>query len=384
MDPEGSYRRLQCAACRSSFWGSIAAGSIPACRPCIAAGRSAHAAPDAAAAPATPVELVACVAPAAVAVAPPPAHRLRPRGGRAPHSADGRRAAPMPPMTAQGTAPRSRTLTPAPSAASSLDRDPALLADSNTTPMLPEGAYHRRQCGSCGSGFWCSIAAGMSHVCRSCTAAGRNAPAVASPHAAPGRHAVPMPAMPARGSTRRTLAFAAAPSTASVLDRVHAFLEGVQSRDLSDEEAALVSTVFDAVLDAAETGADVPEHIVAIMDAAVLRQPQRQAPVPVWAAPPAAAPGANTGNNGGWRRTARGWRRGNPRLDATDVDRLPLADGALCGEGQCAICLVDFQEDADDLRSLPCCGHVFHGRCIRPWLVERHAVCPLDMQEVVL
>lgn len=41
----------------------------------------------------------------------------------------------------------------------------------------------------------------------------------------------------------------------------------------------------------------------------------------------------------------------------------------------CSICLGDYK-DADMLRLLPDCGHVFHLKCIDPWL-RLHPTCPM-------
>ncbi|KAF9595931.1 hypothetical protein IFM89_006212 [Coptis chinensis] len=41
----------------------------------------------------------------------------------------------------------------------------------------------------------------------------------------------------------------------------------------------------------------------------------------------------------------------------------------------CSICLSDYK-DTDVLRVLPDCGHVFHGRCVDPWL-RLHPTCPV-------
>lgn len=41
----------------------------------------------------------------------------------------------------------------------------------------------------------------------------------------------------------------------------------------------------------------------------------------------------------------------------------------------CSICLADYK-DSDELRQLPDCGHVFHVRCVDPWL-RLHPSCPL-------
>ncbi|CAJ1952722.1 unnamed protein product [Sphenostylis stenocarpa] len=47
---------------------------------------------------------------------------------------------------------------------------------------------------------------------------------------------------------------------------------------------------------------------------------------------------------------------------------------------QCTVCLADF-DDADALRLLPKCGHVFHTHCIDAWLAA-HVTCPVCRGEV--
>ncbi|KAK4593468.1 hypothetical protein RGQ29_017540 [Quercus rubra] len=41
----------------------------------------------------------------------------------------------------------------------------------------------------------------------------------------------------------------------------------------------------------------------------------------------------------------------------------------------CSICLADYKE-SDTLRLLPDCGHVFHRKCVDPWL-RLHPTCPI-------
>ncbi|KAL3838146.1 hypothetical protein ACJIZ3_022737 [Penstemon smallii] len=41
----------------------------------------------------------------------------------------------------------------------------------------------------------------------------------------------------------------------------------------------------------------------------------------------------------------------------------------------CSICLADYK-DTDLLRLLPDCGHIFHLKCIDPWLML-HSTCPI-------
>ena len=41
----------------------------------------------------------------------------------------------------------------------------------------------------------------------------------------------------------------------------------------------------------------------------------------------------------------------------------------------CSICLADYK-DTDVLCLLPDCGHLFHVKCVDPWL-QQHATCPV-------
>lgn len=49
-------------------------------------------------------------------------------------------------------------------------------------------------------------------------------------------------------------------------------------------------------------------------------------------------------------------------------------------EEPCAICLDDLQK-AKRARQLPC-GHIFHSRCVDPWVIQRHT-CPLCVASVL-
>lgn len=52
-------------------------------------------------------------------------------------------------------------------------------------------------------------------------------------------------------------------------------------------------------------------------------------------------------------------------------EKAAAATAAAC----CSICLADYK-DRDELRQLPECGHVFHVKCVDPWL-RLHPTCPL-------
>ncbi len=50
----------------------------------------------------------------------------------------------------------------------------------------------------------------------------------------------------------------------------------------------------------------------------------------------------------------------------------------------CSICISDFKT-REKVRALPKCGHIFHDRCIRKWLVEKNATfCPLCHSHVFM
>ncbi|KAG9455969.1 hypothetical protein H6P81_000477 [Aristolochia fimbriata] len=65
-------------------------------------------------------------------------------------------------------------------------------------------------------------------------------------------------------------------------------------------------------------------------------------------------------------------------VDKSVVESIPLLRFATLKQGpmiDCAVCLSGF-EDAELLRVLPKCKHVFHRHCLDPWL-ESHPGCPL-------
>lgn len=49
--------------------------------------------------------------------------------------------------------------------------------------------------------------------------------------------------------------------------------------------------------------------------------------------------------------------------------------GGITAASGCSICLQDYK-DTDMLRLLPECGHIFHLKCIDPWL-KLHPTCPI-------
>ncbi|KAK1409720.1 hypothetical protein QVD17_36249 [Tagetes erecta] len=62
-----------------------------------------------------------------------------------------------------------------------------------------------------------------------------------------------------------------------------------------------------------------------------------------------------------------------PTFLYSDVTILSKGDAA--GDSSCAICLGDYKE-ADVVRLLPVCGHLYHVGCIDTWL-NAHPTCPM-------
>ncbi|KAI4378519.1 hypothetical protein MLD38_015987 [Melastoma candidum] len=65
---------------------------------------------------------------------------------------------------------------------------------------------------------------------------------------------------------------------------------------------------------------------------------------------------------------------GFPKLLYSDVKRvrgMEESTAASC----CSVCLADYKGN-DGLRLLPDCGHLFHDKCIDPWL-RSHPTCPV-------
>ena len=66
-----------------------------------------------------------------------------------------------------------------------------------------------------------------------------------------------------------------------------------------------------------------------------------------------------------------------PRLLYSEIKLLRSSEkgrGAAAAAACCSICLADYK-DSDELWQLPDCGHVFHVKCVDPWL-RRHPTCP--------
>lgn len=74
-------------------------------------------------------------------------------------------------------------------------------------------------------------------------------------------------------------------------------------------------------------------------------------------------------------------------LDKVLLKKIPICrykkgeHSALMEGTECAVCLLDFEED-ECLRILPKCSHAFHINCIDMWL-KSHANCPLCRSNVV-
>lgn len=72
------------------------------------------------------------------------------------------------------------------------------------------------------------------------------------------------------------------------------------------------------------------------------------------------------------------------KLSIADCEQLPRPEPSVQWEADtCGVCLAEFECD-DEVRSLPCCSHIFHAYCITQWLTGTRAVCPLDKLEVKL
>lgn len=63
-----------------------------------------------------------------------------------------------------------------------------------------------------------------------------------------------------------------------------------------------------------------------------------------------------------------------PKLSYSEA-KLERAGGESTVGSGCSICLAEYKE-SDLLRSLPSCGHLFHVKCVDPWL-RMHSTCPI-------
>lgn len=73
-----------------------------------------------------------------------------------------------------------------------------------------------------------------------------------------------------------------------------------------------------------------------------------------------------------------------PTLTVEQFEGLPVPDpnGAWRREQvECSVCLEDLS--TGPLRALPSCGHVFHESCLREWVTEKRATCPLDNADIL-
>ncbi|CAH2040846.1 unnamed protein product [Thlaspi arvense] len=85
----------------------------------------------------------------------------------------------------------------------------------------------------------------------------------------------------------------------------------------------------------------------------------------------------------GWAAGAGAMRDGGGagRGDAAELPEAALLAGKAAKEGLdstatcCSICLADYK-GSDTLRLLPDCGHLFHLKCVDPWL-RLHPTCPV-------
>ncbi|KAK1269870.1 RING-H2 finger protein ATL65 [Acorus gramineus] len=73
-------------------------------------------------------------------------------------------------------------------------------------------------------------------------------------------------------------------------------------------------------------------------------------------------------------------------LDESAIKTLPVyvyeeSDRVLLTSGDCAVCLIEFDE-GDCVRTLPDCAHAFHVDCIDAWL-RSHANCPLCRSRIL-
>jgi hypothetical protein len=57
------------------------------------------------------------------------------------------------------------------------------------------------------------------------------------------------------------------------------------------------------------------------------------------------------------------------------ISRDKYLPGSRCEPNSCSICTGDFVE-SENVRILPC-GHIYHQRCIDPWLLDCAGTCPL-------
>ncbi|XP_047944630.1 RING-H2 finger protein ATL40-like [Salvia hispanica] len=62
-------------------------------------------------------------------------------------------------------------------------------------------------------------------------------------------------------------------------------------------------------------------------------------------------------------------------LDAAAINAIPVYSYAGAGAVGCAVCLVEYKEK-EEVRLMPECRHMFHRRCIDPWL-EICPTCPI-------
>ncbi|CAN1133886.1 Putative RING-H2 finger protein ATL71 [Linum perenne] len=64
-----------------------------------------------------------------------------------------------------------------------------------------------------------------------------------------------------------------------------------------------------------------------------------------------------------------------PKLVYSEKRQKIVKEDAPTAASCCSICLADYKS-ADVLRLLPDCGHLFHLKCVDPWL-RKHPTCPV-------
>ncbi|KAI6173564.1 RING-type domain-containing protein [Aphelenchoides besseyi] len=74
-------------------------------------------------------------------------------------------------------------------------------------------------------------------------------------------------------------------------------------------------------------------------------------------------------------------RLARKRLSRSNLRKIPVKKYKLGEEAEtCAICLEDFRAN-DKVRELPC-RHIYHQKCIDPWLTKNRKVCPICKRKV--
>mmetsp|Transcript_61439 Transcript_61439/g.99469 ORF Transcript_61439/g.99469 Transcript_61439/m.99469 type:complete len:225 (+) Transcript_61439:76-750(+) len=218
----------------------------------------------------------------------------------------------------------------------------------------PEGSWRRGDCQQCGASCWAPFQAAATSQCWKCSHSGVTAEA--------GR-AMAVNSLQLLHQELQ-LRIEASPGSLQANQR-----EAASERRLAMQWRDLWPEDYEVLIEL-ETEAAVEPHEIVLTAFAENVQTQ--------------AEDRNQQLAGSWRRDPRSnsWTLARARtVRAADVARLQVpSTTSWCG-GTCAICLEDF-EIARDLRTLPCCGHVFHAACLEQWLTRGRAVCPLDNFDV--